>query len=154
MRILALSDSHRDYITLSRIVLLHPEADAIVFLGDGAEDMDELYMPKPKQVVSVRGNCDFGSQLPLSEIFTFAGEKIYCTHGHYEFVKYGLETLLEKTQACGAKIALYGHTHIQKYDYTENIHLFNPGSVHNGDYGLVDITENGIICIGNNIGSR
>lgn len=36
MRILVLSDSHRDKISLMMAVKLHREADVIVFLGDGA----------------------------------------------------------------------------------------------------------------------
>lgn len=35
MRILVLSDSHRDKISLMMAVKLHREADVVVFLGDG-----------------------------------------------------------------------------------------------------------------------
>lgn len=38
MRILVLSDSHRDKISLMMAVKLHMEADVVVFLGDGEED--------------------------------------------------------------------------------------------------------------------
>lgn len=38
MRILVLSDSHRDKISLMMAVKLHREADVVVFLGDGEED--------------------------------------------------------------------------------------------------------------------
>lgn len=37
MRILVLSDSHRDKISLMMAVKLHREADVVVFLGDGEE---------------------------------------------------------------------------------------------------------------------
>ena len=38
MRILVLSDSHRDKISLMMAVKLHREADVVLFLGDGEED--------------------------------------------------------------------------------------------------------------------
>lgn len=38
LRALVLSDSHRDYYSLERVLRLHPEAEAVFFLGDGEDD--------------------------------------------------------------------------------------------------------------------
>ena len=68
MRILVLSDSHRDKISLMMAVKLHREADVVVFLGDGEEDFQCEKMSSLlslKEVHSVRGNCDVYSSLPL-----------------------------------------------------------------------------------------
>lgn len=154
MRLLVVSDSHRDYITLRQIVLSHPEAEKVIFLGDGLKDIDKLDLPVMKSFITVKGNCDFGEFCPTNEIFIADGVKIYCTHGQNENVKFGIDQLISYALAEGASLALYGHTHIQSHEYIDGLHIFNPGSVRNGDYGLVDITPNGIMCIGNNIRSK
>lgn len=59
MRILVLSDSHRDKISLMMAVKLHREADVVVFLGDGEEDFQCEKMSSLlslKEVHAVRGN--------------------------------------------------------------------------------------------------
>ena len=47
----------------------------------------------------------------------------------------------------GFQLALYGHTHIPDCSYSDGVYLFNPGAAQNGRYGIVDITEKGIMCI-------
>ena len=42
MRLLVLSDSHGRKNLLLQAVELHPEADAVIFLGDGDRDIDFL----------------------------------------------------------------------------------------------------------------
>lgn len=62
MRILVLSDSHRDKISLMMAVKLHREADVVVFLGDGEEDFQCEKMSSLlslKEVHSVRGTVMF-----------------------------------------------------------------------------------------------
>ena len=76
MRILVLSDSHRDKISLMMAVKLHREADVVVFLGDGEEDFQCEKMSSLlslKEVHSVRGNCDVYSSLPSEETFACGG---------------------------------------------------------------------------------
>lgn len=77
MRILVLSDSHRDKISLMMAVKLHREADVVVFLGDGEEDFQCEKMSSLlslKEVHSVRGNCDVYSSLPSEETFACGGK--------------------------------------------------------------------------------
>lgn len=85
MRILVLSDSHRDKISLMMAVKLHREADVIVFLGDGEEDFQCEKMSSLlslKEVHSVRGNCDVYSSLPSEETFACGGKIVFILHGH------------------------------------------------------------------------
>ena len=58
MRLLVLSDSHRHASTLRRIVLMHREADRIIFLGDGIDDIEKLDLPFPTSFITVKGNND------------------------------------------------------------------------------------------------
>lgn len=154
MRLLVLSDSHRHYQTLRRIILLHREADRIIFLGDGLEDFDRMDLPFPVSPITVSGNNDWNSIVPPNEILTLDGVKIYCTHGHLEHVKYGTQTLEKTALENGASLALFGHTHEPFHSYRDSLHLFNPGAVMDGNYGLVDIVNGQILCINANVYDR
>ena len=65
-------------------------ADAVIFLGDGARDVECMQGLYPeKAFYSVRGNCDFGSDLPDDLVLDLGGARIFCTHGHNYGVKMG-----------------------------------------------------------------
>lgn len=145
-RILVCSDSHGRPDLLHLALEQQPGAEYLVFLGDGAADADYFTRLPGKQAYIVRGNCDGDSQYPLWQSFSVAGITVICTHGHHSYVKYSLADLLHTAQAQGAALALYGHTHEARLDYEDGIYLFNPGCMHEGRYGFVDITPAGIVC--------
>lgn len=125
----------------------HPEAEALIFLGDGERDLDtvESYYHSLLNVIKVAGNCDFSSSLPLLRVVTLGGKKIYCTHGHAEHVKYGTDELLLRARQEGADIVLYGHTHTGVTCYDDGLYIMNPGSIRDGHYGMIDIVPGGIM---------
>lgn len=145
MRVLVLSDSHGDVYKLRRAIDSQPTAKLIVFLGDGEYDIDSVECRVP--VIKVRGNCDFGSSLPLNFTDEVCGKKIYCTHGFRENVKYTTENLISAAKSHGAHIALYGHTHVPVTSYDGGLYLVNPGSVREGSFAFIDITDSGIMPI-------
>ena len=66
MRILVISDSHGNTRNIERAVESQPEANIIIHLGDGADDIVDLeFVYRDKQFYQVAGNCDWGSSLPL-----------------------------------------------------------------------------------------
>ena len=147
MRILACSDSHgrRDRLVLA--LEQQPGAGILVFLGDGAADAAFFAREPGRQAYLVRGNCDGPScGLPLWQDFTVLGKKVLCTHGHYAQVKFGLEGLASAGRERGADLVLFGHTHEPLVLYEDGLTLFNPGSIHDGNYGFADITQAGIVC--------
>ncbi len=151
LRLLVLSDSHRDSFALVRALRLHREADAVFFLGDGEED---FFSPgvqallTDKKVTALAGNCDVCSALPKEALVPLFGKRIFALHGHTRFVKHGFSMLEEEAASRRADLVLYGHTHVPRTAYENGVHYLCPGSVHAGDYGLVDITDDGqIICI-------
>lgn len=149
MRILVFSDSHGQATAMKKAIEAQPTAEAIIFLGDGHNDFE--YCKKfigNKRFYTVKGNNDFHCEYPLRQIINEGGENIYICHGHYEYVKSTLSGLLTKAKANDCQIALYGHTHRQQTDYCDGIHIFCPGALYNGEYGVIDITDKGIICIG------
>ena len=148
MRLLVLSDSHGRKNLLLQAVELHPEADAVIFLGDGERDIDFLKELHPEiKLYAVCGNCDFNSSLPPFLIEKFGGRTVYAAHGHYESVKYSLAVLMQKAHNCSASIALYGHTHVPVTSYDGGLYLVNPGSVREGSFAVIDITDSGIMPI-------
>ncbi len=149
MRILVLSDSHGDYFSLKKAIDAQPTAEVVIFLGDGYTDFEKCrHFLENKKVYCVRGNNDFHCDYPKNAIIEENGVKIYLTHGHYEYVKSGLGGLISVSRRNNCKLALYGHTHVQQEDNYAGIKMFNPGSIRNDEYGIIDIVDNGFICIG------
>ncbi len=149
MRILVLSDSHGQAFSMKRAIEAQPTAEAIIFLGDGHRDLEYCKSLFPdKKYFEVKGNNDFNCDYPLCQIVELYGRRIYISHGHYEYVKSSLSGILTKACENECEIAIYGHTHLPKSDYYDGIHIFCPGALYNDEYGVIDITDNGIICIG------
>ena len=134
---------------MKKAIESQPDAEAIIFLGDGHRDFEYCkQFIGDKRIYSVKGNNDFNCEYPLRQIITENNENIYITHGHYEYVKSSLSGLLIRARENNCKIALYGHTHRQQTDYCDGIYTFCPGALYDDEYGVIDITDKGIICIG------
>lgn len=148
MRILVISDSHGDYANVNKILLSQPKAEVVFFCGDGADDIEQVKPNYPdKMFITVRGNCDWGSKLPIKEIFTVEGKKIMATHGHMYNVKFTYSQVIQEARRDNCDILLFGHTHTATTDYDDGLYIMNPGSAHGyyGTYGIVDITPQGIV---------
>lgn len=148
MRIIVTSDSHKRANYLLEIIEKHIETtDLFINLGDGEDDVDTALLLYPNiKIERVAGNCDWGSNLPLYKSITANGKKIFFSHGHPFYVKHGYQAIEEKAIAEKADICLFGHTHVPYTAYKDSIHYMNPGAVCNGDYGIIDIVDKGIIC--------
>lgn len=152
MRILVTSDSHGDKITLREIIKRHISSDVFIHLGDGASDMESLRdFIGDKRFIQVKGNCDYESNLPEEILIELGGSKFLCLHGHSCSVKLGTSLLERKAHDLGAHVTLYGHTHNPVTNFNDGRYFFNPGSVKKGQYGLVDILPDSIVCINNTI---
>ncbi|HCC01548.1 MAG TPA: metallophosphoesterase [Ruminococcaceae bacterium] len=148
MRMLVVSDTHRDQWALQKAILSQPKADVVVHLGDGQPEAEEEKRAFPgKQFYLVRGNCDWGSKLPAHLLLELGGKKIFLTHGYAENVKFGLDEVICAAREQKADILLFGHTHEALTDYVDGLYIMNPGSLHGsmGTYGYVDITPAGIV---------
>lgn len=154
MRILVLSDIHARRSLLYKVFAAQPQAAACFFLGDGERDFDALCADFPKilpcadtWLFKVRGNCDFRSSAPDSRLEILYSIRIFATHGHLFTVKQNDDALLQEAETQKASIAVYGHTHRAVHRYVNGIHLFNPGAIADGAYGVIDCTDAGIICL-------
>ncbi len=152
MRILVISDSHGSLANLEKVLDMHPEAEHVIFLGDGVREAEEAsFIYDNMQFHLVAGNCDFGSSYPSTAVTEIAGKRILYTHGHTMNVKYGYNAAIERAKAEGADILLFGHTHEAAVRYCDGLYLMNPGSVsrprgsYYGSYGYIDIVYGGVM---------
>ena len=130
MELLIFSDSHgraeNIQVALERQV---KAPDAVLFLGDGARDLDRIFLCDVP-LWAVRGNCDAEVDQMVLDFPCMAdyawiidsGHQLYCTHGHL-WDPEKLPPLAKGTAF------LYGHFHVKRNEMGERIRLFNPGSV-------------------------
>ncbi|MBE6788719.1 MAG: metallophosphoesterase [Ruminococcaceae bacterium] len=147
MRILVISDSHGKFFEFREAIEKHKNVDLIFFLGDGKreyEDICDLY--PDKKILAVKGNCDFISDLPSVNYISTEQGKILYTHGDCFSVKMGTQRLEEMARQQGARLVLYGHTHIKDARYLDGMYIFNPGSLgYDKSYGICDLEDSGIV---------
>lgn len=148
MRILVVSDSHGGVKNLQKAILAQPSAEVVIHLGDSEIDLGTVSSGFPeKMFLAVRGNCDWGSELPMTGLREFEGVKVFFAHGHTLGVKSGLERAKAEARACGARVLLYGHTHNAVTDYEDGLYIMNPGALKGfrPSYGTLDLTPQGIV---------
>ena len=129
MKIIVVSDTHGSADSLRRAIELNSNADVIVHCGDSRGEMADIKMKYPdKLYYEVRGNCDFGSTLPLTLTFTMDGLNFMVTHGHAYNVKFGTEALVRSAKEEGVDAVFYGHTHLSDDRIVDGVHVLNPGA--------------------------
>lgn len=148
-RILVFSDSHGRFSAMVDAIERSGCVDAVCYTGDGIDDIEVLasLLPAGTPVYAVRGNCDFFSETPTTRTVTVAGKRIFLLHGHTLDVAWSRELLLQAARQQQADIVLFGHTHHEETWYEDGIFFLNPGAVKDGKWGVVDISDAGIVCL-------
>jgi putative phosphoesterase len=144
MKIAVFSDSHgRTAPIIAGIKSKKP--DLLLFLGDGIRDLDKIKAQFPDiPLRAVRGNCDYDSCLPVSDVITADGVNIFFTHGHLYGVKSkNLYALAEAADQSGAALALYGHTHTARIEPVGSVTTLNPGSCGSGAASFAIVVTDG-----------
>jgi len=150
VKILVLSDSHGSRERVSRICAMHPDADYIIHCGDGASDLSFVKENGSKRIC-VRGNCDiFANHLQDEEYVTAGGYKFLVCHGDSYGVKFSMTGLERASRISKSDIVVFGHTHVPvekciPRDDGTYLYLFNPGSVREGSFGLIQIKDGSVI---------
>ena len=129
--------------------------DAVIFLGDGIEELDYVKARFPQLIFfAVKGNCDFFApdDIPSEALIDIDGVKIFIAHGHKYKVKMTYDIIVTHAASIGADAVFFGHTHIPhsscEYVGEKRIQLFNPGSIGTGyTYGVVN-TSRGTLVMG------
>lgn len=125
--------------------------DVLVHLGDYVRDAQALARASPElPLYTVCGNCDFDCGAPDTQEFLFGPVRVFAVHGHRYGVKYGTDSLLNAAWCAGAKLALYGHTHVPECREAHGLWLVNPGSAGLGTpptFAVAEVNElGGLIC--------
>lgn len=152
MRIIVFSDTHNSSGSMKKIFERNQDVSVFIFLGDGERELNEMRSLYPdKKILNVRGNCDF-SDSPLMGTYSYKNIKILFTHGHRYNVKYSTDYLYYLALENNAHIVCFGHSHCRFYNYSDGVHILNPGSgsqPRDGkppSYAFIDITDAGIMC--------
>lgn len=155
MEFLIVSDSHGHAENIQAALERQVKApNAILFLGDGARDLDRLWVCDIP-IWAVRGNCDWSSSDHADKterLLHFEGHTLLLVHGHEWGVKGGLGALVAHAAEVNADILLFGHTHmpvLQTLSIGERVgktvllrpmYLFNPGSIgYEGSFGTLTL---------------
>ena len=151
MKILVVSDSHRNFTILKKAFDSVPDADIVVHLGDGETEFALLSSAYPgRKMIFIGGNCDEGLHKPWQSIDA-CGLKIFCCHGHNHDVHKGVEELVDAAKHYGCTVALYGHTHENRTDLVDGVYVMNPGSLdspRNGSsrsFGVLTVEPSGSV---------
>jgi len=140
MKILIISDSHGHWRNVEKVEKKE-KPDRVFFLGDGAEDTQVLQ----SECTGVLGNCDFSSRLfNDQELVEICGKRFLLTHGHFYGVKRGIGEIVAYALRSEIDIVCHGHSHIPALEVRDGVTDFNPGSLWEGEYGVLDISEKGL----------
>ena len=143
MNFLIISDSHRKTDHIAEAFKRCSPIDAILYLGDGVSDFDDITRYNNTPLFCVRGNCDmsFGKDILDDElIVTFDEYTVMMMHGHlFDTSPYNFEKAAAYAAKNGADVLLFGHTHfpVEKYlpegtlilgePLKKPLDVFNPG---------------------------
>ena len=124
-----LSDTHGDDRVIDQVIAREEPFDYLIHCGDSETSLMEYMDPsRPYTFLAVRGNCDYGNDLPSILNARILFYNVLITHGHRENVRYGDYDLLDIGRANRADIVLYGHTHVPEFAEKDGILIINPGS--------------------------
>lgn len=149
-KILVVSDTHGDPTRLIDTIEKEKPFDIMIHCGDAECSEGRLMMLSDTTVYGVQGNNDYFYDYPAKREFEINGIKFYLTHGHLDGVHFGIDKIGYAAKAKGAKVALYGHTHIPHLEEMEGITFLNPGSLtyprqigRKPTYAIINISEDG-----------
>lgn len=129
MKILIVSDSHRNNKNIERVVKKVRPIDMLIHCGDAEGDEYKIGEMAGCPMEIVTGNNDFFSSLPGEKEFILQKYKIWLTHGHYYNVSMGPERIVEEARAKKVDIVMYGHTHKPVVKDFGDVIAVNPGSI-------------------------
>ncbi|HPS56689.1 MAG TPA: YfcE family phosphodiesterase [Spirochaetota bacterium] len=144
MKVLVVSDTHGNTGKLSRAIRECIPFDMLIHCGDGIKDIGSVDIPDGVIVTAVRGNTDLHSYDDFEELIleNIDGQRVAVTHGHRFNVKAGTSLLYSEAKKLGAAAVFFGHTHVKQLTVGSPA-LFNPGSLSENSYGIVDTSEDG-----------
>lgn len=151
-KVLVISDTHGRTKNLDKILPLVQPLDQLLHLGDVGND--EIYIETVAECPCcfVAGNNDFYSDLPRERVIKLHGVSIFMAHGHCHYVNARKDFIASAAVQRGAKVALFGHTHVPFCEEINGVLVANPGSLslprqadHYPTYMILWIGEDGTV---------
>lgn len=148
MLVAVISDTHNNSSAIREVKKYISNADILLFLGDGEEDLKSISEGFTGIVYAVSGNCDFACKNPKEMVVEVLDKRILICHGHRYNVKSEYNSIYYRGMELEVDIVLFGHTHLPIIEEAGDLLLMNPGSVShgNGPYkrslGYIEIEEN------------
>lgn len=129
MKILVVSDTHRQNDHLVEVLEKVRPIDLLIHLGDveGSEDYISQLAGCPVEMIA--GNNDFFSDLEKEKEIEIGKYKVLLTHGHYYYVSVDAEGIKKEAKGRGMDIVMFGHTHRPLIDIDQDVIAVNPGSL-------------------------
>ena len=116
MKVGLVSDLHRQLPTVVMKAL--QGVDRILCAGDIEVEPILWELQTIAPVTAVKGNNDYGIDLPLSTTFTLEGVRFFMVHRPQDI----------GTPADDVAVVVHGHTHIPRNEVIGGVHYINPGS--------------------------
>lgn len=132
LRIGVVSDSHRRFAYVPDMREKCGRLDWLLHAGDHLSDAPRIAADlgvDPSRVRAVAGNCDFPETEPDELLLELEQVRILMVHGHRYGVKSGPQRVLYRAQEAGARVAIFGHSHVSFLEEVGGVLLLNPGSL-------------------------
>lgn len=132
LRVGVVSDSHRRFGLVASMRAQCGRLDWLLHAGDHLTDAPRIAAAlgvDADRVRAVAGNCDFPATEPAELLLELGGVKVLMVHGHQHGVKAGPQRLFYRAREVGARVAVFGHSHIPFLEDVDGVLLLNPGSL-------------------------
>ena len=150
MRVLIVSDTHRNNDNYFRVLEKIKDIDLVIHCGDVEGSEYAISEGAGCETLIVMGNNDFFSDLPREIETQIGGYRVLITHGHTYCVSMGSERIKEEALLRGFDIVIFGHTHKPLVDIDDDVIALNPGSLsyprqegRKPSYMIMEIDRNG-----------
>lgn len=129
MKILIVSDTHRNNANYMKVVERTGPLDMVIHCGDVEGSEYVISQAAGCPVEMVQGNNDFFSELPKEKEFMVGQYKVWLTHGHNYYIAMNSEMIKREARERDVDIVMCGHTHKPVVDIGSDLTLINPGSI-------------------------
>lgn len=130
LKVIIISDTHAHTIEKlgSALICKIKAADIVIHAGDADTDDFISELKKISQTLyAVRGNCDWGSDLPPKIVKEIGSIRVGISHGTGNYTNV-IDRMSYLFSDDDVKIIIFGHTHVPINEDIEGVRFINPGS--------------------------
>jgi putative phosphoesterase len=135
IKALVFSDSHGNQAYMKQLIKDEAPFDVLIHAGDLEDTLENVLGPVDYHTHIVKGNCDYGRDLPLEKIFKLGGRNVLLLHGHscgnmHCHPGMDMNRMVYYAEEKGCDMMIYGHTHVPDIrTLDDGFIILNPGSM-------------------------